>query len=306
MYRFLLTPRWWAINVFVVLSIPVCVIAGTWQLGRFEDQVDSHREQRELAEDTGEARPFDELMPLTTETVGRQAEITGTFDAEHQLLVPERTLDGDRGFYVLTPLRPADGGPAVPVVRGWLPGAADASAVPAPPEGEATASGALQAPESPSEITAPTTALPEGQLGVISAASLINVLPYPVADVWITVRDTEAPLTPVPAEAPTGTGLDMDAFQNLGYTAEWFVFAAFAVFMWYRLFRREVETQRDAELGLHPDERPGAHPDERPGARGAPAAPGTTPSGLSGPPAQASAPDREGAPARTGSPAPPA
>ncbi|RKN10193.1 SURF1 family protein [Streptomyces radicis] len=300
MYRFLLTPRWWAINVFVVLSIPVCLIAGTWQLGRFEDQVDSHREQRELAENTGEARPFDELMPLTTETVGRQAEITGTFDAEHQLLVPGRTIEGDIGFYALTPLHPADGGPAVPVVRGWLPGPADASAVPAPPGGEATVSGALQAAESPSEITAPTTALPEGQLGVISAASLINVLPYPVADVWITVRDAEAPLTPVPAEAPTGTGLDMDAFQNLGYTAEWFVFAAFAVFMWFRLFRREVETQRDAELGLHP----GGH-DDRAG-RGGSGAPEAPPSGLSGPPARAPVPDREGAPARSGSPAPPA
>jgi hypothetical protein len=50
-------------------------------------------------------------------------------------------------------------------------------------------------------------------------------------------------------------GLDrsLKAFQNLGYTGEWFVFAGFVVFMWFRLVRREVEFIRDAELGLAPD-----------------------------------------------------
>ncbi|WP_326598245.1 SURF1 family protein [Streptomyces sp. NBC_01803] len=254
MYRFLLTPRWWAINVFVVLSIPVCLVAGMWQLARFEDQVDQHNEQRERTEsaDDAEVRPLASLLPLTAETVGEQAEITGVYDAGHQLLVPDREVEGERGFYVLTPLRPTDGSPAVPVVRGWLPGAADAGSVPEPSAGEVTVTGAVQAAESPSQVATRTTGLPSGQLGVIGAASLINVLPYDIADVWITVRDADRPMTPVPATAPTGTGLDMDAFQNLGYTGEWFVFAAFAVFMWFRLFRREVESRRDAALGLIP------------------------------------------------------
>lgn len=57
-------------------------------------------------------------------------------------------------------------------------------------------------------------------------------------------------MVPVPAQAPTNTGLDLKAFQNLGYTGEWFVFVAFVLFMWFRLYRREVETFRDAEAGL--------------------------------------------------------
>jgi hypothetical protein len=64
----------------------------------------------------------------------------------------------------------------------------------------------------------------------------------------------------VPATAPQNSGLDLKAFQNLGYTGEWFVFAGFVVFMWFRLLRREVEFARDAELGLAPDE-----PEERAG-----------------------------------------
>ncbi|MEW5632524.1 SURF1 family protein, partial [Streptomyces hydrogenans] len=50
--------------------------------------------------------------------------------------------------------------------------------------------------------------------------------------------------------AAAGTGLDAKAFQNLGYTAEWFVFAGFVVFMWFRLLRREAEAARDEALGL--------------------------------------------------------
>ncbi|MFI7274286.1 SURF1 family protein [Streptomyces sp. NPDC049879] len=277
MYRFLLTPRWWAINVFAVLAIPVCLIAGMWQLGRFEHQVDNHRQAQEQAEATGAPRPLDQLLPLTTETVGEQAEVTGTFDAGRQLLVPGRRLEGETGFYALAMLRPSDGSPALPVVRGWLPGTADAGRVPEPPAGEVTVTGAVQAPESPSEVEGPTDGLPSGQLGVIGAASLINVLPYPVTDGWLTVRDAEEPMRAVPVTAPSGTGLDMDAFQNLGYTAEWFVFAAFTVFMWFRLVRREVEQRRDAELGIAPPQ---------------PAPPMPRP--------------REDVPARSGSPAPPA
>jgi hypothetical protein len=60
----------------------------------------------------------------------------------------------------------------------------------------------------------------------------------------------------VPVATVNDSGLDLKAFQNLGYTGEWFVFAGFVVFMWFRLLRREVEAARDAELGLLPDAGP--------------------------------------------------
>lgn len=268
MYRFLLTPRWWGINVFVVLSVPFCLFMGFWQLDRFEDRVDSHREREKQAEaaEVAEPRPLRELLPVTTATVGEQATVTGTFDPEQELLVPERMLDGERGFYVLTPLLPDDGGDALPVVRGWLAGDADPAAVPPAPTGEVTVTGALQGAESPRDV-GPPTGLPPGQLGVIGSASLINVLPYPVENAWVTVREPAEPLRAVPPATATNTGLDIKAFQNLGYTAEWFAFIAFALFMWYRFFRRELEAQRDAALGLGEPGAPG-----EPGTPGAPAA----------------------------------
>ncbi len=284
-YRFLLTPRWWGINLFAVLAIPFCLFMGSWQLGRFESRVDTHREQQVQADDAkvAKAEPLAALLPVTTETSGRQASATGRYDAAHQLLVPDRELDERTGFYVLTPLR-TEGGKALPVVRGWLPGDADSKAdvakVPAPPAGEVTVTGALQSSEGPSTRGVHSeTGLPKGQLGMISAASLVNILPYGVYDAWITTDKGGAGLTPVPAAAPPNSGLDLKAFQNLGYTGEWFVFAGFVVFMWFRLLRREVEAERDLALGITPEE-PGPGPGPGPGG---PGPGGSGPGGPAGP-----------------------
>ncbi|MET8448656.1 SURF1 family protein [Streptomyces sp. NPDC005209] len=254
MYRFLLTPRWWGINVFVLLAIPFCVFMGSWQLSRFEDRVQDHRSATEQAAAGRKeaARPLSELLPVDKSTSGRRATVSGRYGK--QLLVPGRELDGHGGYYVLTLLR-TDGGKALPVVRGWLPGRADSAKAPAAPTGEVTVTGALQASETPGDNgVGAQGGLPAGQTAAISSASLVNLVPYRLYDAWITLDRGDSGMTAVPATAPANTGLDLKAFQNLGYTGEWFVFAGFVVFMWFRLLRREVEFQRDAALGLVPDE----------------------------------------------------
>lgn len=253
-YRFLLTPRWWGINVFVLLAIPFCVFMGSWQLSRFEDRVQDHRDATEQAAagSTQPARPLADLLPVDKATSGKRATATGRYG--EQLLVPDRELDGRNGYYVLTLLR-TDSGKALPVVRGWLPGAADPARAPAPPAGEVTVTGALQASETPGDNgVSAASGLPSGQTAAISSASLVNLVPYRLYDAWITLDEGDSGMTAVPATAPGGSGLDLKAFQNLGYTGEWFVFAGFVVFMWFRLLRREAEFARDAELGLVPDE----------------------------------------------------
>ncbi|MGW7361952.1 SURF1 family protein [Streptomyces sp. NPDC054841] len=248
MYRFLLTPRWWGINVFVVLAIPFCIFMGTWQLGRFEDRVDTHQaaERRPAAGEQAVA-PLDELLPVDKNTSGRHATASGRYG--EQFLVQDRELDGRRGSYVLTLLR-TDGGKALPVVRGWLPAGAKA---PAAPAGEVTVTGALQASETQgTDGVHAGGGLPSGQLGMISAASLVNLVPDDVYDAWITLTTASDGLRPVPAAAPEGSGLDLKAFQNLGYTLEWFAFAGFVLFMWFRFVRREAEAAKDAALGLDP------------------------------------------------------
>ncbi|MFB7169675.1 SURF1 family protein [Streptomyces sp. NPDC056254] len=248
MHRFLLTPRWWGINVFVALAVPFCLFMGSWQLGRFEARVDSHREANAERPADQVAAPLESLLPVDTQTSGRLASASGEYG--EQMLVPERRLDGASGFYVLTLLK-TDSGKAVPVVRGWLPGVADPAKAPAAPTGRVEVTGALQASENAgTKGVHAQGGLPSGQLGVIAAATLVNLVPHDLYDAWLTVQTPVDGMLPVPAQAPTNTGLDLKAFQNLGYTGEWFVFVAFVLFMWFRLYRREVETLRDAEAGL--------------------------------------------------------
>ncbi|KOV60316.1 membrane protein [Streptomyces sp. MMG1121] len=250
----MLTPRWWGINVFVLLAIPFCIFMGSWQLSRFEGRVhDSRAATEQAASDHREAaQPLDKMLPVDKATSGRRVSVHGQYGK--QLLVPGRQLDDKNGFYVLTLLR-TDSGEALPVVRGWLPGRADAAKAPAPPAGEVTVTGALQASETPGDNgVSAQGGLPAGQTAAISSASLVNLVPYKLYDAWVTLDKADSGMKAVPASVPDGSGLDLKAFQNLGYTGEWFVFAGFVVFMWFRLLRREAETVRDVALGLVPAE----------------------------------------------------
>ena len=273
MYRFLLTPRWLGINLLALLAVPVCVWLGVWQLGRFE--VRTHAGGHSASQQAGSSRAV-ALAPLlagadaaevTAADVGREVTFSGRYDSAHQLLVPQRTVAGRTGYFVLTPLRLSGGGLPLAVVRGWT---VSASAVPAAPAGTVELRGRLQTAEDAStpEVIS-SGGLPAGQVGMISPATLVNLLPYSVYDGWVALDkgvgagagtdagagasgvDGAAALTAVPTYQPSGgAGLTLRAFQNLGYTLQWFVFAGFVVFMWARFVRREVEQVRDRDLGL--------------------------------------------------------
>ncbi len=255
-YRFLLTPRWLGGTALGLVAIVVCVLLGSWQLGRFEDRLGTHRASAAAPGTAGgPAAPLGSVLDgpqarVGSDTVGREVTATGDYDAGRQLLVPGRAVDGRTGYYVLTPLRTADGR-AVAVVRGWATGTPGAA--PPPPAGTVSVTGRLQAPENAGSGGAVAGGLPAGQLGTISPATLVNVLPYPVYDGWVAADDAPGGLTAVPTVQPQGgDGLSLRAFQNLGYTLEWFVFAGFVVFMWFRLVRREAEAAQDRALGLDP------------------------------------------------------
>jgi cytochrome oxidase assembly protein ShyY1 len=256
-YRFLLTPRWLVTNLFALLAVAFCLWMGTWQLSRFEARVQTHEQSTQAETGAAQAAALAEVLGtpalVRTDTVGRTVTATGRYDGAHQLLVPGRTVDGQEGYYVLTPLRTADGH-AVAVVRGWAPGSPSGAAPPAAPTGEVTVVGRLQAPEGSDTAGAIAGGLPAGQLGMINAATLVNVLPYPACNCWVAADSAPAGLTAVPTtQSSGGEGLTVRAFQNLGYTMEWFVFAGFVVFMWFRFVRREAEADRDRALGLEPE-----------------------------------------------------
>ncbi|MEV0324642.1 SURF1 family protein [Streptomyces sp. NPDC050658] len=251
MYKFLLTPRWWGLNVFLLLGLPFCLLMGWWQIERFNERIDTHRAaQREPDRGGQGTRPLDQLLPLTKESVGRLTTVSGRYAEE--FVVPDRYLAGRKGYYVLSVLRTDDDRGIVPVVHGWRAGDADAHRTVAVPRGRVTVTGVVQGTEVPGERGAGSgSGLPEGQLGVISGAALVNQLQGEaghVYDAWISLTVPSGGMEAVPVQLPQDTGLDRKAFQSLGYSLQWFLFVGFAVIMWHRFFRREVEAIRDARL----------------------------------------------------------
>lgn len=132
MDRRLFAPRWLALHVAVLVAVAGCALLGAWQLDRARDQRDQSARPASNADLAPAA--LDAVLPpggsLRLDDVGRRVEVSGTYDADAQLVVPGRQVGGETGSLVLAPLV-TDDGSAVVVVRGWRSG--PAAAPPPPP-----------------------------------------------------------------------------------------------------------------------------------------------------------------------------
>jgi cytochrome oxidase assembly protein ShyY1 len=249
-YRFLLTPRWLALHLVVLLVIPAFVLLGRWQFGRFEErsansaQVTANLEAapvplERLAAPGQQVRESDRFRTVT---------VSGTYDPSHALVVRRRPQEGRAGYYVLTPLV-TGAGTAVIVNRGWVKAGATAETppdVPPPPTGQVTVTGRLR----PSETEESTgirdlPGLPPGQVLLINAGQIGKAWPYTLVGGYVELTGQQPAATPAPEPVPepdvgAGGGL------NLAYGVQWWLFIGIAVGGWILLIRREV-TERKAK-----------------------------------------------------------
>ncbi|MEV0388605.1 SURF1 family protein [Nonomuraea sp. NPDC050643] len=251
MYRFLLTPRWVALHVVVLLVIPAFVFLGRWQFGRFEER--SANSERVTANIEAAPVPLDRLAgpgrPVREDDRFRKVTVAGTYDPSHALLVRRRPQEGHNGYYVLTPLV-TGAGTAVIVNRGWVPAGATADAtpdVPAPPTGQVNVTGRLRLGETEeSSGIRNRPGLPAGQVLLINPDEIGKGLPYRLVDgyVELTEQQPKPAAAPAPVPAPdvgSGGGL------NLAYGVQWWLFIGIAVFGWGLLIRREVAERKAQE-----------------------------------------------------------
>ncbi len=95
-----LTPRWLASHVFVALLIASFIAAGFWQINRLGQRLDTNDLIRErlgqvvlLESVTNE--PADQLE-------FRRVQVQGRFDANSEILIANRSRDGEPGFWMWT------------------------------------------------------------------------------------------------------------------------------------------------------------------------------------------------------------
>jgi len=226
------TRRWIGFTAVVVLAIVAFGLLSAWQWSRAEDR----RTERVALESSLSGQPVTWLRAAELIRNGSDwvpVQVTGTYDADTQIVVRKRPLNSRNGFWVLTPLRTADGD--LWVNRGWIPAGVDALStpdLPAPPEGAVTIAGLLR--PAPSVEPASNDGLPPGQVADPDPRLLPRPVDLPDAYLQLTSSD--------PAQQDVTTlGLpEIDDGRNISYAVQWALFALVALSGWYYFLRREA------------------------------------------------------------------
>nr|WP_231134566.1 SURF1 family protein [Motilibacter deserti] len=262
--RTLRQPRWIGLSVVVVILCLVFARLGLWQWHRAEGKWASNDAIAAAAR--AEPVPAGDLLAVDAEPAKRvqwrQVTLTGTYLPDKTVLVRNRSQDGERGFHVLVPLRPATG-PVLLVDRGFVPAGASATTapdVPAPPSGTVTLVGQIRASEPSNERQSrleqvggfPTVTR-------IAPTRLVPQLSVGQAYAGYVQRSAE---TPAPAQAPQALDLpEADVGINLAYAFQWFVFIGVALVGWFVLLRRDARESAEADGdGAAPAPRPAVVP----------------------------------------------
>jgi cytochrome oxidase assembly protein ShyY1 len=244
MYRFVLTPRWIALGLGMTLAAAVMVGLGLWQLDRYG--------QRRAINDRVDAAVAADPVPLasvlgidaapTAQQAWTKVSVTGRYDSAHEILARARTVDGQVGFEILTPVVLNDG-TAVIVDRGWLAPRPESASIkpeiPPVPTGPVTVVGLLHLPESKASAPEPF----DGTLAVrrIGPAELRSVLPYRVYQAYVTLDNQDPPASqafvPIPPD-------HVNAAMNAGYVVQWWMFAGLTLFGYVYLVHREAKERR--------------------------------------------------------------
>lgn len=231
MLRTALTPRFLGLLVIVLVVGGAFVQLGRWQLGVAENR--AAQEALEQARSAPAAELTSVLAPHTAfpgELSTRPVTVTGRY-ADGQLLVPQRRLDGVDGSWVLTPFVVDATGATLPVLRGFVRSTDEAGP---PPEGPVTLAGGLAPPESPSSVPAGP-----GEIGSVDTSVLVNTWPGDLYNAFLFLEAEDPATGPQLTKVPTPLGPTGVNWRNAAYAVQWWVFAGFGLWLWWRMVREE-------------------------------------------------------------------
>ena len=254
MERFL-RPKWIVSHVFVALLIVAMVIAGFWQLGRYNDRRDTNDEVTERLDeplaDIADIVSVDDAFSVGDDVRFRLASATGEYQTDDEVLVLNRSLNGAPGYWVLTPLL-LDDGTAVVVNRGWIPFRFEPGtprAETAAPPGTTTVAGMVRRTVEPEGIQ---SADEEGVvLDALARPDLQRYqqqLDYPVLPVLIQLEVQEPAAAELPVVVPRPA---LDNGPHLSYAFQWFIFATIGL-IGYPLTLRRIH-RSEGKDGRHSD-----------------------------------------------------
>lgn len=235
----LLRPRWIGLTLFAIVAVVTCVMLGLWQLDRLEDR--RALNDRLVAGLATAPAPLEGLLADGAVLEYRRAVATGRYDAGREVILYGRTLNGEAGNHVLTPLVLADGR-AIIVDRGWVPFEMDEPPVSAatPPSGEVEVEGTLF-PSQPGGVGSDQPTERVSTVRSVDIEAIARDAPYELVP-WFLQLQTQQPAAealPITEPPPVIT-----EGPHLSYAFQWFAFATIAAAGYVILVRREVREPR--------------------------------------------------------------
>lgn len=232
MLRTALRPRFLGLLVVALVLVVLGIIAGRWQWSVAHDvaRADAVREVQEQP-----VRPLAEVMgpheSFPDDGSGQRVTATGRYVGD-PLVVVDRRYEGQHVEWVLDRFVVDGTGANLAVVRGFVPEGEDP---PSAPQGTTELVGSLAPPEAPDE----TGGVEDGQLASVDIAQLVNEWSGEMYNgfAFAVTEDGTARadgLERVPPPLPD-TSLQ---FRNVMYAFQWWLFAAFAVWMWWKIVRQ--------------------------------------------------------------------
>lgn len=227
LWRTAITPRWLLALVALIAFVAVSIVLGRWQWDRTQDILAAERAAAAAPMALDELIDDDGTWPNAD--IGRKVILEGQF-TDDELLLPNREYQGDAGTWTITRFQLQDQR-SIAVVRGWLP-----QDVTSPPirQDSTRVEGVLH----------PNEAFYEGanetQVVTVDASALENEWGTDLIDGYVMLQELDPILlaadAPAPVIVPPTVSVGDVAFplQNFFYAIQWWIFAAFAVFVYGR------------------------------------------------------------------------
>ncbi|MFG1819111.1 SURF1 family protein [Kribbella sp. NPDC049174] len=278
LWRVVLTPRWLGLLVLALAIAAVMSVMGVWQLEVYQSKTAAATAKRAEGAPIALQSLFSIDEGLPAKAVGRRVTVSGEWGpAKDQLLISDRRHGDQDGFWVVTPLMlntTSAGSPsagAVMVVRGWVSSVTDPATK--APSGPVALSGAVAASEAQD---ASGDAANGRVLQSLRIPTIVHMVDYRIYDAFVVQSSIDSGTTPQPAPAVVpapSPPTDHAGLRNVAYAFQWWIFAAFTLWMWTRMVldtRRAEADPTEANPSDSDPEPSNPEPDDDPAADAAP------------------------------------
>jgi len=236
-------PKWIGALVLALAIAASFALLGQWQLERSFEGGEVTEEQTETVV------PLDSIAvpqePMMSAATGQRVVVQGTFVPRDFLVLSGRSNHADPGYWVVGHLVTTNGA-SLAVALGWAE-TEDAAASAVDQLSTVTPGGEFGGRYLPTESPQQSD-FEAGVRSALAVSELINIweqVPDGVYGGYLVLADAPAGLEVIDSPPPvTEVSLNL---LNVFYAVEWVIFAGFAVFLWYRLVRDDVEDQLAAE-----------------------------------------------------------